>query len=215
MTKLKPYSSITVLFMLMFFSGLYSCKDTCSCKKVPCPGYKNQMFDQWFPYKTSDQLIFKDSLGSIDTIMINNVQFTDAYEAKKGCIGADNGCSIRKDIFSKEVVNNNYSLKFSVEYGSNSDWGGTVVDSGYSMQLYDFKLNAYSLKDTGFLVWPGQSSKFYTTILFNGQTYKNVQAIWNNDTTSLKTGVYKIYIQKNSGLLAYEYYPSKIWWLRQ
>src|SRR6478752_3965861 len=42
---------------------IQSCNSVCSCKQVPCPGYRNANFDQWFPYDSSQQITFIDSIG--------------------------------------------------------------------------------------------------------------------------------------------------------
>jgi hypothetical protein len=121
------------------------------------------------------------------------------YEAKKGCYKGASGCASGKYV---------HSNIFRISYFSREDWDGVVLDSGYSIDVYDFSMQAGKLDNNGFgyTRWP---SAFLASIELNGKTYQNVQSVQRTDTANIKGGIYKIYLQRNSGLLAYEYYPSK------
>jgi len=193
---------LSILASFIFFISMIlvqSCNDVCSCKQVPCPGYNNINFDEWFPYDSAQQIIYTDSLAlHSDTATILGVSTRAPYDAKKGCNSANNGCSSNKYIYSN-------FLSFS--YNSSSDWNGALIDSTYSVNVHDFSAQAKILKTTGFdsLNMP---SAFYSEIKLNGKAYHNVQVITRTDTIKINEGVYKIFIQKITGLLAYQYYPS-------
>ena len=180
---------------------IQSCNSVCSCKQVPCPGYRNTNFDQWFPYDSSQQITFIDSIGKLsETITIFQISTNDPYDAKQGCATANIGCSSNKYIYASNV---------SFTYASTADWSGSLLDSSYAITVHEFSMNAKSLGNAGFGNL-SQPSEFYNTISLNGKNFQNVQAIWMADSANIQQeSVYKIFIQKNTGLLAYQYYPSK------
>jgi hypothetical protein len=204
MNKILTCFAIVVALRTMFF--FQSCKDVCSCKKVPCPGYSNANFDQWFPYDSAQQIIYTDSAGkSYDTATVLYAYADAPYEASKGCYNGASGCA------SGRYINSNI---FRINYFNSEDWAGVVIDSGYTIDVYDFSVRAGQLGNSGF-GYADQSSDFFANINLNGKTCQNVQALWRTDTASIKGSVYKIYIQKSTGLLAYEYYPSKTIFLKK
>lgn len=197
---------LAVFVVLCSILFLQSCKDVCSCKKVPCPGYSNANFDQWFPYDSAQQVVYADSTGAAaDTALIHYASARQAYEASKGCYHSDAGCSSDKSIFSNI---------FNIRYYSNADWSGVIIDSIYNIDVYDFSVQAQKLDNNG-LGLTSVPSAFYAAVTLNGKAYQNVQAIWRTDTVAIKRSIYKIYIQKSTGLLAYEYYPSKTIYLKK
>ncbi|MEO7445709.1 MAG: hypothetical protein ABIT96_10070, partial [Ferruginibacter sp.] len=57
-------------------------------------------------------------------------------------------------------------------------------------------------------------SQFYNSLTLNSRTFNQVQCL---DYSTLQTtpGVYKFYISKNAGLVAYETYPELKLWVKQ
>lgn len=204
---MKIKHQITIAISLLFCSSylLQACSsnsggDTCSCKQVSCPAYKNGNFDVWFPYTQSQQIVFADSakVAADDTMVITTVSATQSYEAEQGCGSANSGCSSDKYIYSP-------SLTFS--YNSSSDWAGNVLDSNYLLTVYGFTTTATGLSSAG-LSGTIMLSQFYPSLNIGGQSYANVQMIFSADTTNVKDFVYQVYLQKGTGLLAFRYYPS-------
>ena len=190
-----------IFYKLIFLSVIFfqSCNDVCSCKKVSCPGYNNPDFDKWFPYDSAEKIIFTSGNAN-DTAFINYVSQRQPYEANKGCYHSDMGCTADKSISSNI---------FNVYYHINKDWDGTAVDSGYTLNVYNFSIFAKKLDDEGLQIisFP---SKFYTNIQLNDNDYKNVQVIYNSDTLNeAPLNIFAIYLQKNTGVLAYQTYPAK------
>jgi len=130
-----------IFYKLIFLSVIFfqSCNDVCSCKKVSCPGYSNPDFDTWFPYDSAEKIIFTSGNAN-DTAFINYVSQRQPYEANKGCYHSDMGCTADKSISSNI---------FNVYYHINKDWGGTAVDSGYTLNVYNFSIFAKKLDDEG------------------------------------------------------------------
>jgi hypothetical protein len=198
----KIILNIAVMALVFYcIAIMQSCNSVCSCKQVPCPGYRNTNFDQWFPYDSSQQVTYIDSIGKLSgTITIFQISTNDPYDAKQGCATANIGCSSNKYIYAGNV---------SFTYASTADWNGSLLDSNYAITVHEFSMNAKGLGNTGFSN-VNQSSEFYNNINLNGKNFQNVQAIWMADSSNIQQeSVHKIFIQKNIGLLAYQYYPSK------
>jgi hypothetical protein len=189
----------------------------CTCKKVPCAGYNNPMFDSWFPYDSGDVKIF--SGGSVtDTFSFSSIYETSNYEAGRGCImHSDPGCSSVKDITSLETNGNTFLRKFQATFSASSDWNGNISGKSCAVSVYGFSVDGYDISDTGIVFKtpsPSAVSTFNPSVSLSGKTYQSVQ-VFVRDTAGLKEGVYKIYIQKNAGVLAYEMYPSKTLFIRK
>jgi len=187
---------------------LHSCT-VCSCKTVPCPAYANVSFDAWFPYDSGQVIEFKSTGGITDTITIGQIETTSAYDAQQGCYHSDNGCNTRKYIYG--------SGKMTAEYFSSADWNGKLVDKHCFFQLYDFVAAGSDISDTGIVFTtppPNYRSQYITALTLNGKTYNNLQ-VFERDSASLKENIYKVYIARDIGLLAYEYYPAKILFIKK
>lgn len=207
------------LFLLCsFWFFISSCKDTCSCKQVPCPEYSNPEFDAWFPYDSGQVNIFSNGMTK-DTITFLITYISPAYEANKGCIHADNGCSMQKTIFSKEINNTN-ATKFLCNWYSAADWEGN--NTGISLQLFvqGFSLpsDGTYISDTGVVLNPNTGafvSKYFSSLTLNGKQFTSVQQIEYAAPDTKTDNVYKIYIAKSAGLIGYEYYLSKELWMKE
>jgi len=162
------------------------------------------MFDLWFPYDSGQMDIFESPTGLKDTFAIGQVETSNAYDAKQGCYSSDNGCSAWKDISSFG--------KMDARYVSSADWNGKSLENHCSFQLYDFRAEGADISDTGivFLIPPANyQSHYFAELTLNGKSYNNFQVI-KRDSSGLKEGIYKVYIARGIGLVAYEYYPSEI-----
>ncbi len=193
LSRLKRYYFMAVIVISTSF--LFSCNDVCSCKKVSCPAYNNTSFDLWLPYQSSQKIVFTDTAHRLieDTIDINDVSARQAYEANKGCIDGDAGCSSDKYIYSPEL---------SASYNSSSDWSGTTTDSNYTLSLHDFSVTAKGIGGTGFIN-TSFPSVYYNNLTLNGKIYESVQTIYRTDTAGAGYDVYQVYLKKGTGLIAW------------
>lgn len=195
-----------------------SCKDTCSCKQVPCPAYSNPGLDAWFPYDSGQVNIFSNGVAK-DTITFLITYISPAYEANKGCMHADNGCNMQKTIFSKEINNAN-AAKFVCNWYSSADWDGNNTEKSLQLFVQGFSLpsDGTVMSDTGLVLNPNTGafiSKYFSSLTLNGKQFTNVQQIEYAAPDNKTDNVYKIYIAKSAGLIGYEYFLSKELWVKE
>ncbi len=198
-----------LLFIYTSSAFWFNSCSICSCKKVDCPPYDNPGLDQWTKNPSGNQFIFVNSTSARDTFTIWPIEVSSGYEANKGCIeGGDRGC----DEYFRMSTNGN--PKFTLYYNSFTSWDSKKVEM-VNIRLKDLEVMASGITDTGFIFHSiGIQAVFNPTVSLNGKTFSNVQLI-QVDTSVKFTSVYRIYFEKNRGLLAYEEYPSHELWIRQ
>jgi len=193
---------------LPFIAILFDHCTTCSCKTVPCPAFNDTAFSRWFPYNTSDQIIFQNASAS-DTFSLY-VERSEAYDATQGCIGASGGCLVYCRMNSNEVYAS-YNRKFQVSIYSSSP-------KSVSLDFYQFNCLASDIVDTGLvLVDTLSQSHYYPSLNIGGKSFSNVQLL-SKDTSGNKNkmaGPYQIFLVKNAGIVAYENYPDLTLWVKQ
>jgi len=201
----------TLLFLVYFFN---SC-NICSCKKVPCPAFENTDFQNWFPYSSGQQLVFKYQSAS-DTIHLSEFEKNDAYEASQGCYHGDLGCMQNLNILSHEMTPN-YIRKLHIGYGSQTPFGSTATKKSITLFVKGFNCSATDINNQGLVLEPGVYSGAYSaSLVINGVSYNSVQTIVRDtlrDNFTLQP--YKVYLGKGTGLIAYEMFPSHELWIKQ
>jgi hypothetical protein len=200
---MKFIFTLCLFFTIFFFD---SCT-TCSCKKVPCAAFNDTSFDQWFPYKSDDQMIFQNNSVS-DTFSLY-VDRSAAYETNQGCFGANGGCLAYCHMYSNELYSSYIrKMQFSI-YNSSP--------KNMSFDLYQFNCQASDITDTGLIVIDSFSrSHYYPSMNVGGRTFSNVQLITRDTAASNKiSGPYKIFLAKKVGIIAYEIYPDMTLWIKQ
>ena len=70
-----------ILLLTIYFFN--SCS-ICSCKKVTCSAFEDANFINWFAYQQDQQIIFKYQ-SAFDTISLQGIYKSEAYEANQGC----------------------------------------------------------------------------------------------------------------------------------
>jgi len=91
------------------------------------------------------------------------------------------------------------------------------VDKHCFFQLYDFVAGGTGISDTGIVFTTPQvnhQSQYFAVFTLNGKPYNNLQVL-ERDSTGLKESIYKVYIARNIGLVAYEYYSVKIVFIKK
>lgn len=161
------------------------------CGRKKCEGFMDAVYDQWLPYTTNQLIIYNSSIHA-DTIFITNVTKSEPYETSGGF--ESKGCGVTQaSIFSSST------LQFSV-YAEQS--GSTYLDFNFG----GFYISQQSLNDSGFIVKSGDRtyfSSYQNTVLLNNQQFSNVQVLLK-DTLVYKNDVYKIWLAKNKGIVAYQ-----------
>jgi len=200
----------TMILSLSFF--LFERCNVCSCKQVTCPAFNDTTFSQWFPYNKGDTLIFQNDT-TYDTISFYDIEKSSAYDIKRGCYGSSNGCTANCRITSNETYDVYRKLHVSIDKVTpfeSSATGGMVF-----FNLYAFNCQSNNIADTG-LVTPSVPSKYLTSLNIGGKIYNNVQVFQQDTSGSMTyTGPYKVYLQKNKGVVAYENYPDLKLWVKQ
>ena len=197
-----------LFFILLIFNNC----NVCSCKKVPCPGFNNSLFTSWFPYTINQQIFFKNG-SSTDTVTILNVVNSDPYDASQGCYNGALGCNTSSQIYSGERTGDRPKLQ--IYYGSQTPFESTTTSENINLTLRQFNCTAKTITDQGLqvVVSPLFSVQFFSSVVIAGNTYNNVQLI-RRDTNDY-TGPYKVYLEKNTGIVAFENYPDLQTWVKQ
>ena len=186
---------------------IYGCT-ICSCQKVPCPGFHDTEFINWFPYESASTLVFTN--GQVqDTLSLPGYEKSGDYEATKGCLNGSTGCSSYATLTADERTNNGM-LKFRVEVNELTKFGSSSSSRMIYLTWHDFNLSYASLGPEGLLPDTAQhmTTRFYPSLSLGGNTFTSVQEIHRDTLSSKTSGIYKIYISKFKGLIGYEEYPS-------
>lgn len=186
----------------------------CSCKKVDCPQYDNPSLDQWMKNSSGKEFVFINSSSAKDTFTILPIDVSSGYQANKGCFeGGDGGCNEYFRLSTTERIPNG-NPKFSLSYDAFTSWE-SKTEERVNIGVKDLEVVASAITDTGFIFRSiGIRAFFQPIVTLNGKTFSNVQLI-QVDTNIKSAGVYRIYFEKNTGLAAYEEYPSHELWIRQ
>lgn len=170
-----------------------------------CPAFSNKVFDAWFPYKQDQLLIFMNSRQEKDSIRILHYGRSAAVEIETGFFKPD--CGIRADIIGGGAMELDISCQLQV--GSKATY----------LKIDDFFVAGSAVGDTGIVLSPGSvqgyKSAYHSRLNLNGKTYPSVQLL-EKDTNVIQSGIlYRVYLSKENGIIAYEKYPSRELWVKQ
>jgi hypothetical protein len=195
------FIAITTLFIGI--EGLYS---FCSADGGPaedtrmCPAFADANFDQWFPYSTNQTLNFHSSLGATNTLTLGFVNKSPGMITPISM-----PCSSNASFYSTQQNTNNNSYIFSVNFIK------TVGEqrNRLSLSLYDFTLTDAWVKENNISPSnPTIKNQFLTDVTLGGMTFQNVVELMQDTATNKQAGIYKIWIGRQKGLVAYELYPT-------
>jgi len=199
---MKFIFTICLSFTTFFFNNC----TVCSCKKVPCPAFNDTSFNRWFPYNTNDQIIFRNNSES-DTFSFY-VDRSAAYETEQGCFGAHGGCIPYCRVYSNEIYSS-YNRKLQVTIYSSSP-------KDISLDFYQFNCRATDIADTGLAVVDTSArSTYFSSINIGSSTFSSIQLITKDTSGGKISGPYKIFLEKDAGIIAYETYPDLKLWIKQ
>jgi hypothetical protein len=170
-----------------------------------CPAFRNVVFDAWFPYEQGQRLVFVNSRQEKDTIGIVHVERSEAKEITSGFFKPD--CAIYADMYGGGAMNLN--IRCDLKVGAKPT----------SVGLAEFRFSGSSIGDTGIVQGPGADplykGAYYSSINLNGRTYAAVQLLEKDTAHIPGEGLYRVYLSKESGIIAYEKYPSHELWVKQ
>ncbi|HEX7844259.1 MAG TPA: hypothetical protein VF476_00585 [Chitinophagaceae bacterium] len=209
---------VAVLFCFIILVILFqsSC-DVCSCKKVPCPAFDNAEFTAWFPYNSNSTILFKNNTGVADTLSIYSVNKSSSYEARKGCYHGDKGCNTDGSIYAtlKHSANANTAVDFN--FRTLTAFESSTPAKNLALSFGSFNIQATDLGTNGLvnITTVNYSASFHSQLTLNNTTFSNVQQIVKDTLSSKQAGIYKLYLSRNEGIIAYEQYPSQTIWIKQ
>lgn len=202
------------IFLFCFVTGIaflfYSC-DVCSCKKIVCPPFENAHFSSWFPYNNDQTTVFKNGSGDADTISFLAIQKSASYEASRGCYGSSGGCNTDASIYASAKFSNNNSEQISINFTEYSEQSKRISLYFGSFKIVSDDIVSEGLKNISSLNY---TANFYPQLNINNIAFANVQVIMK-DTVSKQSGIYKLFLSRNNGIVAYEQYPSLTTWIKQ
>ena len=208
----QKHPVVSSFFVVILFGSLQISFSYCS--KVNCPAFTDSNFDDWFPYKTDQKIIFRNSLQEKDTITIGAV-FRSPASSRSGSFSGGTACAAIVSIHSVESYNGQQN-KFNIT--------GDVYDYAKNFQLFlqNFYLYNMTTSDSGLVVNSADnpSNKDFTfeylrNTNFSNKVYSKLEII-TSDTNLVKSNrIYKIWLASKEGIIAYEEYPSRTRWIKQ
>ncbi len=173
---------------MMAIEGIFS-----FCGKKKCSGFLNPTYDDWFPYNTGRSTFFL-SPSEKDSLFISYTNKTEPYETSGGF--ESKSCS---SIGATIAGNTKTNIRLNIDAMDNGTFNINFNFGGLS-------INANAITDTGLASTgdaPKMASLFSGSINLNNKIYNNVQAI-EVDTFSSKPLVYKVWLAKSRGIVAYQ-----------
>jgi hypothetical protein len=208
----------TVAYVTIFFISvqLFSCTD-CS-KKVDCAAYEDALLDAWFPYQKADKLVFATNTGLTRTMTVGFVMASDPYQTRESR-GACEAYKMIRSVQNDSLGNPDMDLRLlKIERFSDN-----LTERRLEMSLLRNYIHAANLQDNGFTGWGNSNSssatgippQFHPSIQLNGKTFTNVQSVYFDTLGAKRPSIYKIYISKMNGLVAYETLEGSLLWVKQ
>lgn len=204
--------TIAVLFSLAFLSC-----NICT-KKVPCPPFQDAVLEDWFPLNGVKGLTFKASNNEVRKFTFDSIITSQPYTTDKT---RGSGCNSSQEAISKErdaqgmpalsVVLRNWKPFY--ENGTERDvtvqllglnFIGTDPDSEGFRQVRNTSHGGYGMLT------------HHASVQLNGKTFYSVQSIYFDTISNLpKAPVYKVYISRLNGIIAYETYRPVLLWVKE
>ncbi len=182
----RKYPSLFFIFLAMLFVGIEGSFTFCS--KSVCPGFTDAYYDQWFPYTTGQQIVFATLSGKADTVKIGSAEKSQPFSSYNAC--GSSYASVRSD---------SGSTFFYVNAYNNGNTQTTIM-------LDSFETAGIAISDTGIVTNAESVSippKFLSSVTLNGKTFSDVQLL-SKDTIYSSTNIYKVWMARNKGLVAYQ-----------
>jgi hypothetical protein len=193
---------IAVATLFIGIEGLYS---FCSADGGPaedtrmCPAFADANFDQWFPYSANQNLYFISLSGAKDTLTISGINKSPATLTPVSW-----PCSINAQFASMQLTADNRNRLYVSYLKTQGEQRNQL-----SLSLYNFTLSEAWLKDNNISPsFPTIKNQYFTTLTLNGIDFQNVVELMQDTATNKQAGVYKIWIGRQKGLVAYELYPT-------
>jgi hypothetical protein len=180
----------------------------CSRKTWECPGFDSPELSGWFSYANSNLLIYQNNTGQRDTVHLNLWETTMPYSAS----GTSRYCSANRHLESTDRMPNG-DLKMAVRMTKSENSGNFTNSALITIHNYmpvDFQNVTTTSLGTAKFNYSTAMTIQYVPVLNIGTRTFNDGAIVSRDTaTDKSTGIYKLFIAKNQGVVGYEELPAR------
>jgi hypothetical protein len=198
-------ASFRLLIMAFAMVPLFT---SCKRKKL-CPAFSYARYDAWFPYTEGQKLMFMNARQEKDSIVIFQNSRSAATETEYGWLSSTPRCRAESEIKGGQgytYLEIECDLKEGDKFIRASLNGFTVI--GASFDDSGLVLDSPTIK-------AGYKSTYHSSLSLNGKTYPAVQ-LFEKDTALIPTeSPWRVYVSKESGIIAYERYPSHDLWVKQ
>lgn len=200
-----------LLFSLLVFVGtVYTSCGECG-KKIACPGYNGAVLKDWFPYNDNQELVFMNDQNETDTFHLKNTATTAPYEFISS-YGRPARCHAENVFMSTETDSSGYSrLRVSLNEEENFKTARLALSRQY-INIYELEENKYARVEIG--PKPAVSQHLQRASIGN-RIFTNVYEAKTDTTGDKSSGIYRVFIRKGEGLVAYSEYPSLTTWVKQ
>lgn len=183
------------------------------CGKKTCFAFNNADYDNWFPYKEKQTIVFAS--GSVtDTLNITTVERSKQEERSLGY--GYNGC------YPQALANGSFMKADSLGWAS--FYSACRLQENGTMPTGNFNFKGLSLawqniQDTGITISVYSGGIAYTSFqastTLGGVLYTNVQIITPDESGKKSSGIANLYLAKTRGVVGFEEYPSGQLWIKQ
>ena len=203
-------SRITRTAALIIAIYFISCK--CSTKTIDCPGFEGTELKEWFNYSDNQALTFKTSAGEQQVLQLMNTFTTAPYQATGSW---QNTITCESQQFFESLEKDSLSFpKLKVNLYEGANFPGSA-DITLAKTFINFQMVT---KDSVTSIIFGNSITMVqrsTSLQLDNKTFADVYEARRDTTDNKNAGVYKVYIARQQGLVAYGEYPSLKLWVKQ
>lgn len=202
----------TLLGAIIFALTFWSC-NICT-KKVSCPEFNDETLESWFPYDAGLKLRFLSN-SQLQMFTFDDVTTSGPYMSE------GRGCTSNRRGSSKEVDAGGVPMFiFDLQRFDPAFNGGS--SRAVNLRLLGLQFKGTDPDEEGFQQVFNESHggmgmlKYHPSIQLGGKTFYNVQSIYFDTISNLpKAPVFKVYISRQNGLVAYETYRPVLLWVKE
>jgi hypothetical protein len=174
-----------------------------ACTKTDCPAFADAGFDAWFPYQQDQTIYFTSDKNDKDTLLFNSVYRSGEHRT----YGGGGKCNAWA-YYSSSYIHVSPKVYLSI----NTFPGGNAL----SIKLNTFNLDQAGVAESGITAThTGYSATALSNVAIKGKTFNTVSLLQRDTISNKDAGVYKVWVSKGVGIVAYEQYPSREQWVKE
>jgi hypothetical protein len=202
-------SRITKTAALLTAFYFSSCK--CSEKTIDCPGFDGKDLKEWFTYSDNQQIRFRTSAGNQEIFNLKNTSTTQPYQATGSW---QNTVSCGAEQVFESVEKDSFNAKFRVVLTEADNMVGNASINVFKSNIVFEQFTKDSV-GSAIIDYLKTYLLFNNSVMLDNKTFSNVYEARRDTTDTKKPGIYKAYIAKQQGLVAFVEYPSLKVWVKQ